>query len=515
MKKLLAVLLSVLMVLSLAACNNGGNNGGGSDTAGDSYDITVWVSEVEGMADLTKAQIDRYNETSDVKFNATIEGISEADAATLMITDVESGADIYCFAQDQTARLVQAGALAVLGAGATETVKGRDDSGSVSAATFGDNLYAYPLTSDNGYFMYYDKSVISEDMIDDLATLVKACEDNNKFFSFNYTSAWYNAAFFFGTGCVSQWITDDNGDFTGVVDTYDSAEGLAALKGMQIITNSTAKNDSASGEDFSKGSAVVVSGTWDAPTVQSILGDNMGVADLPSFTVDGTTYHMGSFSGGKLMGVKPQTDAAKASALQKLALYLTDEECQLERFNNNSWGPSNVAAKASDAVQSNPVLAALGAQNNYATVQGQVNDGWWTKGGDLGTLAAQATSEQELIDGLHNYKAQVEGLIGATGYVFVGAWNGWDNADLDGFGMAQDGNILTITLDVPESDYMGGRIVPVTSWDTTLGFAQVTEGADLLNADAAGDDNNIVFSAPGNYTVTCDISASTISVVKN
>ncbi len=512
MKKLISILLAVLMVLTLVGCSKKEEQG----TAEGTYDITVWVSEVEGVADLTKQQIEKFNaENEDLTFNATIEGISEADAATLMITDVESGADLYCFAQDQTARLVQAGALAVLGTGASDTVKGRDDAGSVSASTFGDSLYAYPMTSDNGFFMYYDKSVISEDMIDDLATLVKACEDNNKFFSMNYSSGWYNSAFFFGTGCVSQWITDDAGQFTGVVDTYNSPEGLVALKGMQILAKSDAKNDSGSGEDFSKGSAVVVSGTWDKNTVQSILGDNMGVADLPSFTVDGNTYHMGSFSGGKLMGVKPQTDPAKAAALQRLALYLTGEECQLERFNNFGWGPSNVNAKVSDDVQSDPVLAALGAQNNYATVQGQVNDGWWTKAGDLGHLAAQAASDEELQAGLALYQEQVEGLIGATGYVFVGAWNGWDNSDLEGAGMDQDGNILTITLDVPESDYMGGRIVPVTSWDTSLGFAQVVEGADLLNADAAGDDNNIVFLEAGNYTVTCDVSTSEIKIAKN
>ena len=517
MKKLVSLLLAVLMLCSLVACSKGGE-GGGNQTAGGTYDITVWVSEVAGIAELTKQQIDRFNEeNADLTFNATIEGISEADAATLMITDVESGADLYCFAQDQTARLVQAGALAVLGQNASEAVKARDDAGSVMAATFGDSLYAYPMTSDNGFFMYYDKSVISEDMIDDLATLVKACEDNNKFFSMNYSCAWYNSAWFFGTGCVSQWITDDTGAFTGVVDTYNSPEGMAALKGMQILAKSNAKNDSGSGEDFSKGSAVVVSGTWDVNTVQSILGDNMGVADLPSFTVDGNTYHMGSFSGGKLMGVKPQTDPEKAAALQRLALYLTDEACQLERFNSNGWGPSNVAAKASDDVQSNPVLAALGAQNNYATVQGQVNDGWWAKAGDLGHLAAQAESDEELQAGLALYEEQVKGLIGATGYVFVGAWNGWDNADLEGFGMEQDGNVLTITLDVPESDYMGGRIVPVTSWDTNLGCQQVTEGADLIVEydEASNGDNNIIFLAPGNYTVTCDVSTSEIKIVKN
>ena len=72
-----------------------------------------------------------------------------------------------------------------------------------------------------------------------------------------------------------------------------------------------------------------------------------------------------------------------------------------------------------------------------------------------------------------------------------------------------------MTLDVPESDYMGGRVVHPGDWGTDIGFAQVTDGADLLNAEAAGDDNNIVFKAPGNYTVKWTESSNTIEIVKN
>ena len=444
MKKLLSILLAVLMLCSLAACG-GKKDGGGQQTAEGNYDIVVWVSEVSGMKELTQKQIEKFNaDNDDVNFNATIEGISEADAATLMLTDVESGADLYCFAQDQTARLVQAGALAVLGAGATETVRASNDVGSVGGATFGDTLYAYPMTSDNGFFMYYDKSVISEDMIGDLATLVKACEDNNKFFSMNYKSAWYNAAFFFGTGCVTEWQVDDSGAYVGLKDTYNSDAGLAAMKGLEILAKSTAHNDSGSGDDFNKNSAVVISGTWDSNTVKEALGDNMGVAELPSFEVDGVKYHMGSFSGGKLMGVKPQSDPAKASALQRLALYLTGAECQLERYNELNWGPSNLEAQNSDAVKADPILSAFNAQNAYATPQGQVNGSWWDIGAVLGTAAEEATSDDDLRAALAAYEASVKALLNvdpaiANAFTVIGSFDGhaWDfdapMTEVDGF----------------------------------------------------------------------------------
>ena len=128
-----------------------------------------------------------------------------------------------------------------------------------------------------------------------------------------------------------------------------------------------------------------------------------------------------------------------------------------------------------------------------------------------------ATDEDGLKAALTNYYGKIDSLfnLDASALLFVGAWNGWNNADEDKtFYLADNGDgTFTLTLDVPEGDYMGGRIVNPGNWDTDKGFAQVTDGADLLDADAAGDDNNIVFKEAGNYTITWDGTA--ITIVKN
>ena len=502
MKKLLksSLIISLVMLLGLATgcSNNNGGNGGNASTG--AYDITVWVSESDGVAELTKQQIERFNaENNDLTINATIEGISEGEAATQMITDVESGADLYCFAQDQLARLVQAGALAVLGENASATVKEMNDAGAVNAATVDGKLYCYPLTSDNGYFLYYDKSVIGDDQVSDLATLVKACEDAGKFFSMEYkTSAWYNAAFFFATGCNSDWQTAADGSFTSVNDTFNSDAGLVAMKGMQILAKSPAANSSSDGADFSKGSAAVVTGTWALSTVKDILGDNMGVAELPSFTVDGQTYHLGSFSGNKLMGVKPQTDAEKGAALQRLALYLTNEECQLERFNNFGWGPSNKAAQATDAVSSDPTLVALAAQNAYATPQGQIHGSWWDIAKVLGTVAEEATSDDELKAGLQTYEDAINALFSmdpaiANAFTVIGAYEG-HNWDFDAE-MSQDDAGLWHTVN--KIEFAAGdefKVRKGLSWD------------EAYPAD------NFVVETAGSYTVTLDPTSGEVTL---
>jgi len=504
MKKFLAIVMAALMVLSVCLTAS-------AELAGE-YDITIWVAE--NAVELTKKQIEDFNTTNDagIKFNATVEAVSEADAATQMITDVEAGGDIFCFAQDQFARLVQAGALAKLGVKAAETVTANNDAGTVAAATSGDTLYAYPLTSDNGYFMYYDKSVIPEEDVDSLEKLIADCEAAQKYFAFEQqTSAWYLASFFFATGCRSEWTTDDTGAFISVNDNFNSDNGLISAKGLKKLVDSPFHLSAGGADQFNQGAAILVSGTWDFEAVKNILGDNMGVTDLPSFEVDGKEYHLGSFNGCKLMGVKPQVDATKGAALHRLAQYLTGEKAQMERFEALSWGPSNLADQASEAVQSNPGLAALLAQAPYSVPQGQIHGSWWDIGKVIAEDVKAATDEAGLKQALQNYYDKINSLfnLDTSALLFVGAWNGWNNADEEDTYYFKDG---VLTLDVPESDYMGGRIVNPGDWGTDKGFAQVTTGKELIK-DLGEDnpDNNIVFAEAGNYTLTIDGDAITIA----
>jgi arabinogalactan oligomer/maltooligosaccharide transport system substrate-binding protein len=344
--------------------------------------LTVWVSESKGVKELTIQQIEDFktaNPNVDLsKWDVVVEQVSEADSATQMITDVKSGADIFCFAQDQLARLVQAKALNPIADAIKTRLVAANDAASIEAATVGDKLYCYPLTSDNGYYMYYDKSVVSEDHIDSLEDIIKDCEDAGKLFCMELqTSAWYNAAFFFATGCREVYTTNDKGDITACQSNWNSDEGVIALRGMQRLLKSEIHKSSSKADDLANGGAVLISGTWAKNDVMTALGENYAATDLPSFTVDGTSYHLGSFSGNKLMGVKPQEDGDKGAVCQLLAEYLTNQKCQLERFNAVGWGPSNKAAQQDDAVKADPALSALAAQSAYAIPQGQIHGSWW------------------------------------------------------------------------------------------------------------------------------------------
>ena len=508
MKKFLAILLVLTMVLSMAV------SASATSLAGE-YKIKVWVANE--IVELTKKQIEDFNATNDqgIVFNATIEAVGEGDAATQMVTDVEAGGDIFCFAQDQFARLVEAGALAKLGQNAAKIVTENTDKDAVAAVTTGDGtLWAYPLTADNGYFMYYDKSVIPEEDVDSMEALIADCEKAQKNFAFEMqTSAWYLASFFFGTGCVSEWQTDEDGKFVGVKDTFNSPAGLIAAKGMQKLVTSPIHVSSSEASAFANGAAIVVTGTWASSAIKNILGDNMGVADLPSFEVDGQQYHLGSFFGFKLMGVKPQTDPVRGAVLHLLAQYLTGAKCELERHEANGWGPTNLEAQADEAVANDPILQAVYEQKNYGVVQSAIHGSWWDVAKVIGDEVKAAADEDGLKQALQNYEDKMASLfnLDTSALLFVGAWNGWNNADESDTYYLKDG---TVTLDVPESGYMGGRIVTPGEWGNDKGFAQVTTGKELVK-DLGSDnpDNNIVFAEPGNYTVTWDGAA--ITIVKN
>ncbi len=397
--KILLASSALLLGLGLASC-------------GKPETIKVWCAE--NIVSLTTQQIADFKEANpDVKYEFVVEAQGEGDAASNMITDVEAGADVFCFPQDQLARLISAGALAEIGGTAKANVQANNDAGSVAAATVNSSLYAYPITSDNGYFMYYDKRIVKEESVDDLTKLIADVKDDSKFLAFQLAKdgAWYNAGFFFGAGCESTWTTNEDGAFTSYVDTYNSDKGLIAMKGMSELITSGSWVNASSVAEFDNDAAVVVSGTWDYATAVEKLGENLGVADLPSYTVDGKSYHIGSFAGYKLMGVKPQMDAEKGSACHLLAQYLSSEKCQNERFDAVAWGPSNINAQKTEAVKANPALVALAEQNKYSIPQGQYPGDWWTIAAAIGSSIETAGKDADLAQILKDYAAGLDALL--------------------------------------------------------------------------------------------------------
>lgn len=419
-KRVLALLMSTAMIASmLTACGETktetpvDENKEAESTEKATGNIKIWVAE--NVVELTEQKANDFLAASEEfsGFTVTVEPVGEGDAAGNMITDVEGGADIYGFAQDQIARLVSAGALMPL-MGENETfVKDNNDAGAAGAAVVGGVTYAFPLTSDNGYFMYYDKSVITDPT--SLEAIIADCEKAGKNFYMEINSGWYQPAFFFGTGCELTYDTDDSGNFINCNVNYASEAGIKALKAMinlhksPIFVNGSSVSNAAN-------VAAIVDGTWDAEAAKTLLGDNYACAKLPTFTVDGETFQFSGFGGFKLMGVKPQTDAAKLKACVALAKYLSGEEVQLARFTEKGWGPSNKAVQQNEAVLADEALSALAEQLAFTIPQGNYPGDYWSLATGLGdsVIAGEfdAADDAALMTVLENFQATCKSYAG-------------------------------------------------------------------------------------------------------
>ena len=516
MSKILALVLAALMLVAcFAACTPKTPETTTPDETPETdifealkgtYNITMWVSEKEGVSAQFQQQIDAFEAAHPgIIINAEIEGVTEADAGSKVVADVATAPDIFCFAQDQLARLVQAQALAKPASTVATALKAANDAGSVAAATVAGELYAYPMTSDNGYFMYYDTSIISEADAEDLATLIQRCNDAGKKFRFALENAWYTASFFFATGCRSTWTMDAEGQFNAIADDFNSDAGLVAMKGMQMLAQAPCYDSDA---DVFTDAGVIVTGIWNAGAAEDHFGANLGATDLPSFTVDGKSYHLGGFTGYKLMGVKPQTDSKKAAILSLLAEYLTGETCQLQRAEAFQWGPSNLVAAQNEIVQSNVSLAAFAKQaaTENCVPQGQIHGSWWDIAKVLGADAKNATSEADLVAALNAYDAAIEGVLNMSEedkqkWSVIGniCNTNWDT----------DFALNPVSEGVWESDVLdleAGKEFKVrqgASWDVNFGV------------DGAPNGGNIVVETTGNYKVrfTYDGTTATIELV--
>lgn len=442
-KKILSTLLAAAMVFSLTACGGNSKEGnadnnttpdnsttkestsapaaddGGADAEAPadggeaapveygSGTITIWVAE--NVVDFTQSKCAEFFEANPdmAGYTVTVEPVGEGDAAGNMITDVEGGADIFGFAQDQITRLVSSGALSPIVGDNANFVETQNDAGAASAAKVGDMIYAYPMTSDNGYFLYYDKSVVTDPT--SLEKIVADCEAAGKSFYFEINSGWYQPAFFFATGCTLTYDTDDAGNFTGCNIDYASDKGLVALKEITELQSSSAFQNGSNASNATN-FAAIVDGTWDADVIKGVFGDNYACAKLPSFEgSDGNTYQLSGFGGFKLLGIKPQTEEGKMAVCHALAQFLTNTDTQLARYEAVAWGPSNLTAQQDAAVQADVALSALAEQLAYTIPQGNYPGDYWnlaTALGDdviAGTLST-SSSDEDLMTALENFQ---------------------------------------------------------------------------------------------------------------
>ena len=293
-----------------------------------------------------------------------------------MLGDLEGGADVFAFADDQVAALAAAGGLDPIENAAD--IRAANLSTAVDAASVGGELYAYPLTADNGYFLYYNKAYFSEEDVQSLERMLAAAERAGGLVVMDWTSAWYVYAFFGNTGLQVGLNEDGLTNYCTWNSTEGSIQGVDVARSMLNIAASPAfasRTDTEFLAGIRDGSVIAgVSGTWNAVAVEEAWGRNAGAAKLPSFTCKGRQIQMASFSGCKLIGVNAYSKHPEWAA--RLAEWITSEENQRLRFQLRGQGPANASAANSPEVQASPAISALLAQSEFSQLQ-RVGGKFW------------------------------------------------------------------------------------------------------------------------------------------
>ena len=426
-KKVLALGLVGAMAISMAACgktssstDNGGS--GNAGTSNETVSLRVWGGEED--QNLLKELVEKFKKTyPDQKFDIEIGVESESTAKDTVLTDVEAAADVFAFASDQIVDLNNAKALANIedmdaalqnyAKKSVADIKAANGDGSVEAASIDGKLMAFPMTGGNGYFLYYDSSVISDEDAATWDTLLAAADKAGKKVGMTLASGWYNASFFYGAGFTTG-LNDDGKtaiDFNGTskdgytgVQVTQSMLNIASNKAFMAIADGDVSNQIAGGT-----LAAVISGTWDA---EKVFGDGYAAAKLPTYTLDGKQVQQGSVSGYKFLGVNAYSKNVGWATV--LAEFLTNEESQATRFEQRQLAPTNKKVAASDEVSKNVAIAASAAQDAYGVIQ-TVSAKYWDPAKTFGEMIAQgsisATDEKAIQDALDT---MVEGAKAAV-----------------------------------------------------------------------------------------------------
>lgn len=410
MKKILAILMAgVLTATAFAGCGgDASSNSGSSSKAGESSGSTatgvnasvvdaayfgdednvklkVWAPDA--AVNLVKKQIEDFKKAySDKKFDITVVAQGEQDAATQMLNDASAAADVFSFPSDQLNKLVDAGVIAPVAKGFTDYVTSSNSEDTIKAGTSKNTLYAYPETNDNGYYMVYDNTVVTEEDAKTLEGTLAACKKAGKKFIFDAGDGFYACTFAFTAGAKIDGLEEDG--ITQKFVKYDEDEAVKTLQAFAKLikeykgtfTSLNVKNVASGFKNGTCGAGV--DGSWDTKVNQDSLGDKFGAAKLPTIKVGDEDKQLVSMFGYKYIGVNGSSKYPNSA--QIVALYLSGEECQKQRTEELGWGPSNVNVQKDKVVTESPVLNAIKDQSQNSCTQVNISSTFWTPMGNLG-----------------------------------------------------------------------------------------------------------------------------------
>ena len=358
----------------------------GTDPFSGENNIKLKVWAPEAACELTQQMcndfIARYPDKS---ISVTVQESEEGDVVGSYVNDPDSAADVFSMSCDQIERLKRYNALSPLTDAEAKAVKARDTAFSVNAASVNGKLMAFPETGENGYYLVYDKRIVSDQDARTLEGVLKACRRANKQFIVDAGNGYYSSMFAFTGGLKLEGVSSDQ---VQQFNNYNEEQVVDSLEAFATLFHQY--NDVVASDNVDRiGSGMVlgnvaagIDGSWNAFVLKENLGSNYGAAKLPTINIKGDDTQIYSMCGCRLLGVNSRTRYPKAA--HALAHFLTNEKSQILRAKQLGWSPSDKEVIDSDVLKDNPGAVACLEQSAYSVPQIGIADTFWAPMGTLG-----------------------------------------------------------------------------------------------------------------------------------
>ena len=373
-KKIVSLLLVAAMGIStLVGCGGGGTtnnsqtgNSQGGNTQSGPEKITLKVWAPDNQQELLKKQTDAFEKANADKWDIEweISAVGEDSARDQVLNDAEAAADVFMYATDNTAALVNAGVIAKLGGETKEMVTSQMSQAVVDTVTLNGDIWAIPFTH-NTWFMYYDKSIMTDEDVKTMEGIVNK-ETADGVYNFKIDGGgWYMGSWYYGNG-LSLYGMDGTQLDKGC--DWNNETGVAVTKYLiNLMNNKKVSHTIDIVQHISEHKlGVWFDGAWNYGTYKDELGDDLGMAQIPTFNVNGNDVQLRSFYSTKAIAVNATSKHMAASLA--FARFLASEEQQIARFEDSAQVPTNTKASQIQAVQDSDVAKVILAEVENATI---------------------------------------------------------------------------------------------------------------------------------------------------
>ena len=250
----------------------------------------------------------------------------ESEVVQILSESPDADVDVFLYPSDRMNGLLESGSLTRLDGVCLDQVMADVSTSYVNTVTGPDGgVYGFPISCST-WFMYYNKSMLSEEDV----TSFEACLDKGKV-AFPVINPWYLPSFFVAAGGSLFGETGADADagvlFGGDVGINATSTLLHLLAHPNFVIDDEGFGQS---EMIHGRVAACFSGSWDYYRLREALGDRLGVAVLPSVEMEGGPAQLKPFACSKAVGVHPNGE--NQDAAMQFAAFLASPYSQLLRF---------------------------------------------------------------------------------------------------------------------------------------------------------------------------------------